>query len=521
MGRDALQRTRLAGPSAACAPELFPSWHRWRSRRVAFLFGVAIYAIGLSGCGSDVPLPLKPVSPFISFVQLHPVELSRITGVQYTIAPKPGSMSKPVHVEYSLAALAARGYLSGSALTVPVFGLYAGYQNQVLLQLERISGAPAPVQVVIDAPPYVDPTGIYTRPNILTRRSLGSALGFDFIAVKSGLGAPVILDTDGEVRWVAPGVSNAMSSTFAGDAFIIGDDGHPTVYQLRLDGSLTGGGLPSNFYTDFNHDIDPGKQGFLAEVDAASAGVSQIESNVIEFQNSSSVAIPNHWDLAAILSAFMSSYGDDAAAFVRPGVDWFHSNSAIYDPRDDSVIVSSRENFVIKLDYKTGAIKWIFGDPTKYWHTFPSLRAKALTLSPGGLYPIGQHALSITSDGLLMLFNDGLGSLQQPAGASAGETRTYSAVSTYAIDESSMTARNAWNYTADEAIYSSICSSAYQVADQSLLVDYAVADDHTHALLVGLDPSHNVIFKFEYPTVGCFTSWNAIPVAMDNLKVSQ
>src|SRR4029077_11527523 len=139
----------------------------------------------------------------------------------------------------------------------------------------------------------------------------------------------------------------------------------------------------------------------------------------------------NHWDLAAILSAYMVSRGDDASAFVRPGVDWFHSNSTAYDPSDDSIIVSSRENFVIKVDYNTGNIIWILGDPSKYWYTFPSLRAKALTLAPGGLYPIGQHAPSITSNGLLMLFNDGAGSFNQPAGAPAGDTRTYSTVSAY------------------------------------------------------------------------------------------
>ena len=92
------------------------------------------------------------------------------------------------------------------------------------------------------------------------------------------------------------------------------------------------------------------------------------------------------------------------------------------------------------LGYSTGMIIWILGDPTKYWNTFPSLRAKALTLAPGGLYPIGQHVLSITSDGLLMLFNDGLGSLNQPASEPAGQTRTYSAVSAYSIDQASMTA---------------------------------------------------------------------------------
>ena len=238
-------------------------------------------------------------------------------------------------------------------------------------------------------------------------------------------------------------------------------------------------------YTDFNHNINRGKNGFLAEVDATSGDVANIESNVIDFVDSSLISIPNHWDLGAILSAYMSSHGDDAAAFVRPGVDWFHSNSAIYDSSDDSVIVSSRENFVIKLDYKTGTIIWILGDPTKYWYSFPSLRAKAVTLAPGGLYPIGQHALSITSDGLLLLFNDGLGSVDQPVGAPAGETRSYGAVSAYSIDEQSMTARNMWNYSADKEIYSSICSSAYQTADKSLLIDYAVADHATEALLVG------------------------------------
>jgi arylsulfate sulfotransferase len=288
-----------------------------------------------------------------------------------------------------------------------------------------------------------------------------------------------------------------------------------------LDGNIAQGSLPLGSYTDFNHNIDHGKQGFLAEVDAASDGVKSIESNVIEFADSSIISILNQWDLSAILSALMSNHGDDATTFVRPGVDWFHTNSAIYDPSDDSIIVSSRENFVIKLDYKTGQIIWIFGDPTKYWYTFPSLRTKALTLAPGGLYPIGQHALSITSDGLLMLFNDGLGSLNQPTGAPAGETRTYSTVSAYSINERSMTATEAWDYDAGKTIYSEICSSAYESADKSILVDYAVADNLTEALLVGLDSSHNVVFEYQYPTNSCNTSWNALPVPLDDLEVDQ
>ncbi|MGA9366955.1 MAG: aryl-sulfate sulfotransferase, partial [Steroidobacteraceae bacterium] len=393
---------------------------------------------------------------------------------------------------------------------------------------------------------YVDPTGIYSQPDIRVKRSASSSTGFSFIYIKSLLGSPIIVDTDGEIRWAAPGVvASSFSSAFVGDAFIIGDNTKAAVYRLGLDGTFSQMSLPPNTadYIDFQHDIDYGKVGLLAAPDAMTGSVEDVESNLIEMRDNNAVAnlspsaadaavsnyirsrsavtILNHWDIGAILSSYMTSQGDDAAAFVRPGVDWFHLNSAIYDPSDDSVIVSSRENFVIKLDYSTGAIKWILGDPTKYWYTFPSLRAKALTLAPGGLYPIGQHGLSITPDGFLMLFNDGLGSADQPAGEPAGQTRTYSAVSMYSINSQSMTAQDVWDYDADQAIYSPVCSSAYELSDKSILIDYAIADNETEALLIGLDPNQNVTFEFEYPTTGCNTSWNARPFPLDNLQVTR
>lgn len=493
------------------------SFSRARCGLRAVCLAAVLVLFGLSGCGGA-----PPVSPFIKSVHLTDLDLSTVTAVHYTIAAKPGSVSKPVHVEYSMSALAARGYVDGHSLTLPVFGLYAAYENQVAVELERSPGTATSLQLIIPTTEYADPSGIYSQPNIVMPRAPNSTLGFSFIFIKSALGSPVIIDTDGEIRWAAPRVSDSFSSTFSGDEFIIGDPGKPALHRLRLDGRVSDGELPVSSYTDFHHNIEHGKSGgFLGEVDAVSSGVKSVESNIIEFQNSSVISIANHWDLAAILTAYMSSQGDDAAAFVRPGIDWFHSNSAIYDAQDDSVIVSSRENFVIKLDYKTGAIRWILGDPTKYWYTFPSLRAKALTLAPGGLYPIGQHALSITPDGLLMLFNDGLNSANQPAGAPAGEGRNYSAVSAYSIDEKSMTAKNIWNYDAGQTIFSAVCSSAYSAPDKSILVDYAVADKGTQALLVGLDPNHSVVFEFQYPTSGCNTSWNSRPIALDNLKIER
>ena len=487
--------------------------------------------VGLSGCGHSVdPLAAKQISyisytpgstPFMGQLQFQGDGLTKLAGYSFTIQPKNGSVSAPIKVSYNIAALLSRGFVqsSGSGMAVsvnlPVFGLYADLNNVVLTELQFSDGSSWTQMIPIATQSYTDPTGIYAKPVVLKQRVAGSTLGFSFLAMKSGLGTPVIIDTDGEIRWVGSNIANSQSSIFTGDGFIIGDSSTPTVVQLSLGGAVTKTALQSSTVTAFHHSIDPGKQGFLVEVNTAT----NLES--IGLETTISGLVLNTWDLGAILTAYMQANGDDPSTFVRPGVDWFHMNAMTYDPTDDSVIVSSRENFLIKLNYKTGNIIWIFGDPTKYWYTFPSLRAKALTLSGGGLYPIGQHAVSITSDGLVMVFNDGLGSANQPAGAPAGETRTYSAVSAYSIDATSGTADEVWDFDYGQSIYSSVCSSAYEAPGKTYLVDYAVADNVTHARLVGLDSNHNVAFDFQYPTSGCMTSWNAVPIPLDNLRVTE
>ena len=183
------------------------------------------------------------------------------------------------------------------------------------------------------------------------------------------------------------------------------------------------------------------------------------------------------------------------------------------------------ENFVMKIDYASGDLIWILGDPTKYWHGFASLVAKSLTLPVGDLYPIGQHALSITHDGLLMLFNDGGNSSHQPAGAPAGEERPYSTVSAYSIDAAHGAAHESWRFDYQQTIDSRICSSAYEASSgNSVLADYAVADDGTQVRLVGLDASHNVVFDFQLanvPSGGCSTSWNAAPIPFEAMRFPQ
>lgn len=489
-----------------------------------------------TGCGGVADPPEKAASmvsyldykqgpnSFTGQVQFQGFGLSSLTNYSFTVEAKPGSVSAPIHVSYNSLALGNRGYLqinpgsqAPTTASLPIYGLYPGFTNTVDIDLQFYDGSSTTMSLPITTNSYTDPSGIYTNPVVLKQRSPGTQLGFNYFAIKSSLGTPVILDTDGEVRWVSSGVSNSGSSIFVGDQFVVGDSAQPELYQLNLGGGMAQEALSAQVpsVTSFHHNIDPGKQGLFIELNTTADSGSQAE----EITNTGTVL--KTWDLGTILSAYMQANGDDPTAFVRRYLDWFHMNSMVYDSRDDSVIVSSRENFLIKFDYKTGNIIWIFGDPTKYWYTFPSLRNKSITLVGGGFYPIGQHAVSITSDGLVMVFNDGFGSLNQPSGEPAGETRTYSTASAYSIDESSRTAQEVWDFNYGQTIYSAVCGSVYEAAEHSHLIDYATADNFTYARLVGLDSTDNVVFDFQYPSTFCNTSWNAIPIPLDNLNVIQ
>jgi arylsulfate sulfotransferase len=462
------------------------------------------------------------VTPFISSVRFVGRSMPKVASIEFTIASQPGSVSLPVDVTWNRTALSSRGYLHNQSIDLPVFGLYAALQNQVAFHLTFKDGSSQDMQYVIATNPYTDPTGVYLNPTILKARTLGSALGFNFFILKSGLGSPVIVDTDGQVRWVVSGPATS-SVYFANGQFLYGTGGPAKLIQLQMDGTQWGlpTVLPQPLLFSFNHNIDPGPHGLLAEFDGTDSFGVSTEDIVAEIDPFSKQPPFQTFDLASILSSYMLSQGDDPTAFVRPGVDWFHVNASTYDPSDDTVIISSRENFLIKLDYSTHNIIWIFGDPTKYWYTFPSLRAKALLLDSGGLYPIGQHAVSITSDGDVMVFNNGYGSLNQPSGQPAGLTRTYSAVSVYSMNTATMTAHEVWSFDYGQSVYSSVCGSTYEAPGQTYLIDYATAASFTKARLVGLDTSHNVVFDFEYnsPTP-CSAGWNAIPVSLENLQIN-
>ena len=170
---------------------------------------------------------------------------------------------------------------------------------------------------------------------------------------------------------------------------------------------------------------------------------------------------------------------------------------------------------------KQTRIRWILGDPTKKWFQFPSLRKFALEVAPGSTAPIGQHAPSITFDQDLLLFDNGQKSqFQNPPGAQ----RDYASPRKYSLDLVAKVATEVWNYPANQNIHCPFCSSIYEDAPLNYLIDYAIVNGGgppnvpTFAQLLGLDAAGERIFYYQYPTVGCNTAYNSIPIHLENSK---
>lgn len=457
-------------------------------------------------------------TPFIANVALRMRDIDDLDRVAFTVTPKPGTFSRPVAVTYTRAWLERNGAWRAAdrRLGFAVFGLYANYQNNVTITASFRDGSTHVEQLAFASPAYAGPAAVYNTPDVRTGRDSTSP-GFDYFLIQNGYTTPAVLDTDGNLRWIGTGVADSYSSTFMADAFYVGSQSTPELVRVKLDGTASAARLASTRYVSFHHDLVPGKVGLLAELDGIEGGIPKIETQLAEVSPSGEVL--KEWDMATIFRAAMLAGGDDPANFVRDGVDWFHMNSAIYVPADDSLLVSSRENFVVKLDYASGRIKWILGDTTKHWYVnYPSLRALALKLK-AGKPPVGQHSLSIASNGELLLFNNGLGSLNAPPGAPRGITRDHSTPSRYAIDEAAGTATETWAYSPTPAIFSDICSSVYEGAPGRMLVTYSVTAARTRTKLIGVDNAGKVAFDFEYPASGCAVAFIGKSIDFANLTL--
>ena len=134
-------------------------------------------------------------------------------------------------------------------------------------------------------------------------------------------------------------------------------------------------------------------------------------------------------------------------------LDWTHGNGASYDERDDSVVISLRyQDALIKVDRKSGDIKWIIGEPTD-WGDLEDKVLKPVNLAR---WPYHGHNPRITPEGTIVFFDNGTWG-SRPPNTPVPPEKNFSRAVEYRVDEVAMTVEEVW--ASDTEFSDSSCHS--------------------------------------------------------------
>jgi len=456
---------------------------------------------------------------------VHTDFINNISSINYIVYTKPGNNSKNLNVTYSLSYLTNQGFVDydNATVEVPIFGLYPGYLNNIAVLINWTDKTSTSFLLNVQTDEYASKYALhgiqllkqYKNPTV------------SYMLIDSYGTSPIVMDIDGEVRWQSDIVGESykayLDNIESVGGFLVFDKFGSGIKKINFKGQVVqSNDISDANYYGFHHNVEPGKEALLAGVNFHNGDIIEPKSVLIEVTPLGDIL--ESWDFNQIIGDKIRKAGENPSTFMMNGVDWFHMNSNIYSPQDDSLIVSSRENFVIKVDYATKDIKWILGNADKQWYQNYPLSLRPLAMRVRGKAPIGQHSLSLPIDANhLLLLNNGHGSdIWSDAGDS--ESRAYSAVSVYEINEAMMTADEVFTLTFDEKLLSPYCGSVYKTEFEEYLIDFASVANQTYAKLMVVDGNGHVNLDMRIPKrsvddQSCDTVYRVKPIKLESFTL--
>ena len=316
---------------------------------------------------------------------------------------------------------------------LPIYGLYAGRDNEVIIEVDGVEKS---ITITTEELPddFIVPTSVEAD-----KESLGNDLYF---FTPSSSGYTSAYDVNGYVRWYLTidalweinrlGNGHLMVSTER----LVNSPYYMTgLYEMDLLGkiykeiSLEGG---------YHHDYFELPSGnLLVASDDFNSGYGTVEDYIVEVDINTGKIVKS-WDLKNILNR------EDGKSENWVEYDWFHNNSVWYDEATNSITLSGRhQDAVINIDYDTGELNWIIGDPTGWSEEY-----QKYFFTPIGddfEWQWSQHAAMITPEGYVFILDNGNNKSKiKEEYVSAEESYTRGVM--YKIDTDNMTIEQIWEY---------------------------------------------------------------------------
>ena len=316
---------------------------------------------------------------------------------------------------------------------LPIYGLYADTSNEVVISYGDVEKR---LEIKTEALPddFIMPTSVEAQKSMLDNEL--------YFFTPSSSGYTCAYDINGDVRWYltinALWEINRLSN------------GHLMVSTERLVNSpyymsgLYEMDLLGKIYTEisleggYHHDYFELPSGnLLVASNDFNNDDGTVEDYIVEV-NRNTGDIVKTWDLKDILNM------EDGKSENWTEYDWFHNNSVWYDEATNSITLSGRhQDAVINIDYDTGELNWIIGDPTNWSEEY-----QKNFFTPVGddfEWQWSQHAAMITPEGYVFILDNGNNKSKIESEYVPAED-SYTRGVMYKIDTDAMTIEQIWEY---------------------------------------------------------------------------
>ena len=397
---------------------------------------------------------------------------------------------------------------------VSVLGLYPNTLNKVEVTLDYEGGQEVDIIEIQTAEiPDFFPS---IRVNKLEKDKMEPgmhAMDIHFANFGKFRSAPIIFDDFGNIRWYLDlSFHGAMVGPFQkiknGNILVAG---RRTIYEFDMMGKQLDKTLIDNNY-GIHHDVFELPNGDLllcvgtrdAYIEIDGETILSDSDFMIHYDRKQS-KIVKKWDLAKHLDV-----SRDDLNFFRGG-DWLHMNALEFDPRDSTIIVSGRNQGLIKVTWDD-KLKWIMS-PKQHWgksgrkgkgyETKPYLLTAvnandvpfAKDIQTGHKsakdfdFPWGPHAPYLLPNGNIVVFDNG-------PFRNYNNENNYSRAVEYKIDEKKKTFKQVWQYGKERGVelFSSIVSDVdYLPKTKNILMTSGfVSPNNVHrAKIVEVSPEDN------------------------------
>ena len=365
-------------------------------------------------------------------VVLNPYEISPLTALVIFETDEEVSPEVTIHGDSDLTTY-THTFAKGTEHYLPIYGLYAGRENKVTI---KCGDEEKELTIKTDELPddFILPTSVKKNESKLSNDL--------YFYTPSSSGYTAAYDVNGDVRWYLTESAIWEINRLDNGRLLVSTERLAEVpyystglYEMDMLGKIyTEYSLPGGYHHDY-YEMENGN--LLVASDDFNNDSGTVEDYVVEIDRKTGNIVKT-FDLKDILKM------TDGKSENWIEYDWFHNNSVWYDKKTNSITLSGRhQDAVINIDYDTGKLNWILGDPEGWSDEYQKYFFKPV--GDNFEWQWSQHAAMITPEGYVFLFDNGNNKSKNEKNYVKAED-SYSRGVMYKIDTDKMTIEQVWEY---------------------------------------------------------------------------